>query len=198
MTSVNVRATGGRCSTTSPMRVTCAGRICAGRTGRRRRSTLRARHRRPRPIEGSRPRRSTRRQTGPGGDVLLDEHVRGAADEGQRSTDQVRVVRRHTCRRRTDDLEPVSLGDLQPVVQVERHHLSVEEVVAVATSPRDAQAHGQLGRCETSSTRCSLAGESTPRGDVGSSARAVGAMPAASICSTVATPWSDPRSIFRR
>ena len=122
----------------------------------------------------------------------------GSPGERKRPTDQIRVVGRHTRRGRSHDLETVACADVEAIAEVERHHLGVDEVVAVGRRPVTRSETVSLAGANSSSMRRSLAGQSAPRLDVELFGTRSGSMPAAAICAGVASPASEPRSILRR
>ena len=84
-------------------------------------------------------------ETSAGGDGLLDVYGCLPAGQPQGPADQVGVVGRHAGREPAGHRQRVTVGEGERVGEVERHHLGVEQVVAVGPDPRHPQAQGQLG-----------------------------------------------------
>ena len=115
------------------------------------------------------------------------------------------------CGERTGHVDAVATrGDRDQVVEIEAHHLGVEQVEAVVAEPGHLQRAGELGvrpdrrrghrrggshaRHRPATTLVSRTHASTPS----CSGRSVGAMSAAANCSGETTPDNDLRSILRR
>src|SRR5690606_4161988 len=81
------------------------------------------------------------------GDPLVDRHRRSAVDEAQRPGDEVVVVDGNAGGERAGDGDAVAAGfDGDDVGELERHHLGVDQVVAVVAHPGDPQLGRQLRR----------------------------------------------------
>ena len=203
VSSVKVRSTNGSGSTTSPMPRTRA-RPPRGRTARRRRPTRPRRGRRRRPSAGRPPRRPSRRR-GPRRPGCACPAARGPSAPTARSARRTRLSSPAATGRpepASTTSRPSPVGEGQLVGEVERHHLGVDEVVAVVPDAGDPQRQRQLRRRDhlrrpSETTASGAAGPSRRRraprpgrlgGDAGRLEGAVGST----------SPASERRSILRR
>lgn len=73
-------------------------------------------------------------KTRSGRDALVDRNCRIAVDQPERSDDEVVVVGTHGVgTSRTLDREPRTAADIKQVVEIERDHLGVNEVIPVVS-----------------------------------------------------------------
>ena len=188
------RLDGGSGSTISPMPRHAAPARRRGRTARRRRAGRRGRGRRRRPSAARRRRRPSRRRARRRGGSAC-RSCTAARAPGERAApwrtrfeSSVGTPSANGPSTVIDD-RPPSAVDRQLVGQVERHHLGVDEVVAVVAHAGDAQRQRELGRRrDRRRVRHAhrRAREPAPsRRRASSSGRAVGATPAAANCSGV-------------
>ena len=86
-------------------------------------------------------------QAGTGRNLLVERDRRSAPGEGERPSHQVVLVWPDRLGAvRSHNRQRITRRDLESVVEIKRHHLGVDQVIAVVAPAGDAQRKGQLGR----------------------------------------------------